>query len=173
MSCYAWPLMYSFHLVYMHFPALVVSAQEVSGSDERKKGGGGPNHTAELCAFCLGLGVACVATPHSFLLNSCLSTIVMLMLASINRLWNTIIFLSEMFPAPVVQNQNVFQCDRARMCCVQHAEGNVTLGVLGSRLLLSAARLMCRATWVRKRALWLGGGQGERLTELCDWSSLC
>ena len=22
MSCYAWPLMYSFHLVYMHFPAL-------------------------------------------------------------------------------------------------------------------------------------------------------
>ena len=45
--------MYSFHLVYMHFPALVVSAQEVSGSDGRKKGGGGPNHTAELCAFCL------------------------------------------------------------------------------------------------------------------------
>ena len=78
--------MYSFHLVYMHFPALVVSAQEVSGSDGPKKGGGGPNHTAELCAFCLGLGVASVATPHSFLLISCLSTIVMLMLASIDRL---------------------------------------------------------------------------------------
>ena len=46
----------------MHFPALVVSAQEVSGSDGRKKGGGGPNHTAELCAFCLGLGGASVAT---------------------------------------------------------------------------------------------------------------
>ena len=62
MSCSAWPLVYSFHLVYMHFPALVVSASEVSGSDGRKKGGGGPNHTAELCAFCLGLGGASVAT---------------------------------------------------------------------------------------------------------------
>ena len=61
--------------------------------------------------------------------------------------------------------------DDKTVCCVQHAEGNVTLGVLGSRLLLSAARLMCRATWVRKRALWLGGGQGERKTELCDWPS--
>ena len=43
----------------MHFPALVVSAQEVSGSDGRKKGGGGPNHTAELCAFCRAETMVC------------------------------------------------------------------------------------------------------------------